>query len=272
MTDNIQAVIDTAIASAEPDALTTGTIYAYNLGDRIHLVDLTGDEYRDKPTRKTGNVYVEDLDSFTHYYNKHADADTEIYVDVAKHRITAVLDAHTGPDGARWQQHRLILQMATADRWNDWARNNGQNLGQYAFAEYIEEHLDDIREPAAATMLEIAQTFQAATKVKFSSAVTLSNGDRRLNWEETTDASAGNGGKLQVPSVFTIGIAPFDWCQPYAVNARLRYRIQNGQLLISYLLDDPKAVIKDAVLDIVNQLEEQLKVKVMRGTPIGTTA
>lgn len=256
--DNVKTIVDTAIAACAPTTLEPGKIYGWVTPDgTLEQIDLTGDDYRDQPKHKTGTTVVEDLDSFLEYFRKHCDADSELYVDINRHTITAVLDANQR-SAARWGGHRLVLKMATADRWNDWAGMNRKGMSQIAWAEFLEDHLEDIRVPDAATMLEIAQTFQANTKVTFKSAAILSNGDRRLQWEETTDASAGAGGKLQVPSSFTIGVAPFDFADPYEVTARFRYRIGGGKLEVSYLLDDPAAVIRDAVLDIVKQLEAKL--------------
>src|SRR5207244_11331176 len=133
-----------------------------------------------------------------------------IYVDIKRHTITGVLDAHTDEhwdQGARWGQHRIILAMPVSQRWADWTSRDRKAQRQLDWAEFIEDHLDDIRSPAAADMLETAQTFQTSTKVKFGSTQVLANGDRRLIWEETTGATAGEGGKLTVPATFTIGIA-----------------------------------------------------------------
>lgn len=270
--DNIQAVIATAKDTTPPQLVEPGKLYLVPDGNGgRELVDLSDDEYLPTPRRKTGNVFVDDLDSFLTYFRKHSTSDSEIYVNVDKARITAVLDAHTR-DGADWGQHRLILRMTPTDRWADWTGGDRKKFSQVAFAEYIEDHLDDIREPAAATMLEIAQTFEANTKVKFSSGANLGNGDRRLQWEETTDAKAG---KLDVPTHFTIGVAPFDFADPYEITARFRYRIESGALYITYLLNDPAAVVRDAVLDVVTNLETALTVsghdepshRVMRGIP-----
>jgi uncharacterized protein YfdQ (DUF2303 family) len=269
--DPIQTIVNTAVATTPPRELETGKIYGWLAPDgHLHQVDLTGDQYRDQPRHKTGKVYVDDLDSFLHYYTKHSDNDSEIYVNVRRHHLTAVLDAHHhgATEAARWQQHRLVLTLPTTDRWDAWMGMDRKEMGQRQWAEFLEEHVDDIRDPDAATMLEIAQTFQAATKVKFSSTQILSNGDRRLNWEETTEASGGAAGKLQVPAVFKIGVAPFDFAQPYELSARFRYRVESGNLRVAYLLDDPAAVIRDAVLDVVKAVEEQLGgVKVMQGSP-----
>lgn len=274
--DNAQTIVDTAIATTDPATLEPGKIYGWlTPAGQVHQIDLSGDDYRDQPKLKDGTTVVEDLDSFLNYWGKHSDADSELYVNIKAHTITAVLDANQR-DGARWGQHRLLLKMATSDRWNDWASNDRQPVKQLAWAEFIEDHLEDIRDPDAATMLEIAQTFQANTKVKFGSTAILSNGDRRLQWEETTDASAGTSGKLQVPTEFKIGVAPFDFADAWELTARFRYRVESGQLYVTYLLNDPAAVIRGAVLDIVAKLEQALSPagdnatpshKVMRGAP-----
>lgn len=265
--DNVQTIVDTATAAAGPSELEPGKIYAWLTPDGVvSQVDLTSDKYHDNPKRKIAKVYVEDIESFLTYWAKHNDAGSDLFVNVNSHYLTAVLDAHT-TDGARWAEHKIVLELKTTDRWNAWANHDRKPLRQVVFAEFIEDHLDDIREPAAASMLEIAQTFQAATKVKFSSSITLGNGTRRLNWEETTDSRAGESGKLDVPAAFKIGIAPFDFAEQYEITARFRYRIDSGQLYITYLLDDPTAVIRDAVLDIVKQVEDKTKRKVMRGAP-----
>ena len=273
--DNIQAVIATAKDTTPPQLVEAGKLYLVPDGNGgRELIDLTDDEFLPTPRRKAGNVYVDDLDSFLVYFRKHSTPASEIYVNVDKAKITAVLDAHT-ETGADWGQHRLILRMTPTPRWADWTSKDRTALKQIQFAEFIEDHLDDIRSPDAATMLEIAQTLQGSTKVKFSSSVRLSNGDRRLQWEEQTDAHAGEAGKLQVPAEFTIGVAPFDFADPYEVKARFRYRIESGALYITYLLDDPAAVVRDAVLDVVIHLEEALtddgaeepSHRVMRGIP-----
>lgn len=273
--DEVATIVDTAIATVPPQQVEPGKIYLTPTGDGGRDVwNFTGDEYLDHPKRKTGSVYVDDLNSFLIYFRKHSTPASEIYVNVDKHYITAVLDAHH-TDSADWGQHRLILRMTPTDRWAAWTGNDRTALKQVQFAEFIEDHLDDIRTPDAATMLEIASTLQASTRVKFSSSVRLSNGTRRLQWEEQTDAHAGEAGKLEVPAEFTIGVAPFDFADPYEVTSRFRYRIESGALFITYLLDDPTAVVRDAVRDVVTRLEEALTLdgmdrpshKVMRGTP-----
>lgn len=261
------AIAETARLTTTPHELEPGKIYAVQTPTSVQIIDLDLDKYRDTPRRKTGTVRVEDLDSFFAYWEKHSDDASEVFVDVDRHTVTAVLDADTA-DGARWGQHRLVLGLKTTDRWADWTHYDRQELRQVQFAEFIEDHLDDIRAPAAAEMLEIATTFQAATKVRFTSNVRLSSGQRTLAWEESIEAKSGETGKLTVPTEFMIGVAPFDFCEAvFEINARFRYRMNNGNLVVLYLLDDPARAVRDAMLDLVTQIQDKTQRTVMRGTP-----
>lgn len=239
----------------------------------IRTIDLGDDEYAfraDRPRRKEGTVTVRDVDSFALYYGKHADPATEVYVDLDAGIVTAVLDAHEGDiDAPRWGGHRLQLVMTHTEPWKRWTRNNRRYMSQVDFAEFLEDNLPDIApEPVpAARMLEIARTFQAKTRVNFSSGVVAESGDIRLRYEETTDASGGAKGDLAVPRAFAVGVAPFDDCDPYKIEARLRHRIQGSALHLSYILDRPEDVIRDAVKTVVTKVEEATGATIMRGSP-----
>jgi uncharacterized protein YfdQ (DUF2303 family) len=285
--DGAQAIIGVAQQATEPHTLDLGEYHVVHAGDgTLREIDLTSDQYLEAPKRKKGTVIVSDLGSFTHYWGRHHDGDSEVFVDVEKMRITAVLDAHAaGWEGdARWQSHRLVLQAKPTQEWADWTTQDGREQGQRTWAEFIEEHIKSFVEPNAATMLEIAQNFQTSTTLKFGSTVVLQNGDRRLTWDEKTDASAGASGSLQVPAEFTVGLQPFDWSERFKVGARFRYRVEGGNLKVQYLLTEPAEVIKAAMLDLVTQAEKALNpdrteddtapldFKVMVGTPIAAGA
>lgn len=265
------AVIETAITQVEPDLLQPGKVYGYKFRDRVETVDLTGDEYRDLPKRKQGRVVVDDVAAFAQYHAKHADTESEVYADIDRGTITAVLDAHTGlDDGARWAEHVLILQLRHTEQWKTWASQNRQFMTQQDFAEFLEENLVDIAPGGpvdAATLLEVATNFQAKQKVSFSSGTVLASGDIKLNYQEETDASGGAKGTFQVPKTFLLGLAPFDDTDPYKITARFRYRIQHSKLAMGYILDRPEDVVRDAVKTVVTKVEEATSIKVMRGKP-----
>ncbi|WP_166427777.1 DUF2303 family protein [Nonomuraea mesophila] len=272
----IQVAQEAARAAAGATPLDIGTVYMVPTADGPRLLDLDTTEHRQRlaaPRRKTGRTVVEDVGSFLAYFRKHADADTETYVNVHARAITAVLNAPTA-DAPRWGDHRLILQLCTTDAWDAWAGNDRRWLPQREFTDFLEEHLSDIREPAAAELLEIATTFHAKTTVKFASATRLASGDANLVWEETTDASAGAKGNLKVPTEFKIAVkclelpvAEGEDPVVYGLGARFRYRIERGELRVMYLLDDPAAVLRDAVLAVVGQVEKAAEITILRGMP-----
>ena len=261
-----QTIVDTALLAAKPEALEPGKYYAFHTRNGVQQVDLTGPEFTGTPPRKSGTTTVRDADSFRKYYEKHADTDTEVYANVERLSVTAVLDAHTA-DTARWGGHRLLLALAKTDAWGQWTSHDGKLMGQEQFAEFLEDHLAELVEPDAATMLEIAQSFQAASKVDFQSGTRLATGQRQFAYVETTTAKAGQKGQLTIPETFIIGLVPFEGSAPYKLTARLRYRIVDTQLRIGYKLERPADTLTAAFQDVVNEIDEAIEQPVMNGTP-----
>lgn len=280
MTDqnHAQAVIDIARASTEPHKVEPGSIYIVQGPHGLQTVDLTGDEYRDNPRHKTGHPRVADVASFAQYYAKHSDSASEVFADLDAATVTAVLDAHLGRDntpdayageGARWQAHRLTLTLVKTPPWVTWTGSDRKFMSQAAFAEFIEDNAADVAPGGpctAADLLEMAQKFQAHTKVQFSSGKRLKSGETQLVYSETIDAKAGERGTIEIPDAFELALAPFEDCDPYRVKARFRYRLTDGAVLMAYHLNDPARTFRDAVLQVVTKAEEECGgVRIMRG-------
>ncbi|MFC4912558.1 DUF2303 family protein [Actinomadura gamaensis] len=270
------ALVEQARQAAGPALLDTragGELAVFHTPAGLRVVDLDAEEYEtraERPRRKQGTTLVRDIASFAQFYAKHSDEASEVYADLDRGFITAVLDADE-PDAPRWAGHRLVLELTPTEAWNRWSSINRRLIPQVEFAEFLEDNLLDIA-PApvpAAQMLEIAQTFQARTRVAFSSGVVSSSGDIRLKYEETTDASGGAKGDLAIPRTFALALSPFDDCDPYKIDARLRYRIEGGKLRLMAILDRPEDIIRDAVKTVVAKVEETTGAKVMRGRPAG---
>ncbi len=269
-TDNLQAVIDTALRSAEPAELATGRVYAWlTPGGGVQKIDLTGDDYRDTPARKSGITTLRDVGSFLAYHAKHSDDATEVYADAEALTITSVLDAHTG-DTARWGRHRAVLALRTTKAWTEWLASSGRLMDQETFANFLEDHLPDLLEPDAATMLEIAQSIQAATKANFQSGTRLTSGERRLVYTEETTAKAGQRGELTIPETFVIGLKPFEGADGYRLTARFRYRINGGNLQLGYKLERPEDVQQSAFADVLAAVTAAVEQPVMNGSPART--
>ncbi|MGW3025828.1 DUF2303 family protein [Streptomyces sp. NPDC001221] len=261
-----QTIVDTALRSAPPAELTPGKVYAFHTAGGVHKVDLTGEEYRDAPTRKKGTTTVRDAESFLAYWAKHHDDASEVYADSERLTVTAVLDANT-PDAARWAGHRLHLALRETTAWKQWLHMDGELMKQETFAEFLEDHLPELLEPSSADMLEIAQSFQAAVKVDFQSASRLSSGQRQFQYVETVQSKAGQKGQLTVPETFVIGLVPFEGSEGYKLTARLRHRIGQDGLRLGYKLERPDEIRRTAFADVVAAVGEQINTAVMNGSP-----
>lgn len=263
-----KAIIDVSRESTTPHHVEAGSLYVVQGAYGHTVVDLTGDQYREYPERKHGTVNVRDVASLALYYGKHSDVDSEVFTDLDAATITAVLDAH-GND-ARWQAHRAVLTMERTPQWVTWTGKNKIKMTQQAFAEFIEDNAPDIAPGGpctAADLLELAQQFQAHTRVSFSSAKRLKDGQTQLTYAETIEAKAGERGTIEIPDAFELAVAPFEDCAPYRVKARFRYRLNGGDLAMFYQLNDPDTVFRHAVLDVVAKAEEACKTIIMRGRP-----
>ncbi|WP_328436963.1 YfdQ family protein [Streptomyces sp. NBC_00444] len=261
-----QTIVDTAVRTLTPHQLTPGNYYAFNTPTGIERVDLTGDQYKDAPSRKAGITTVRDFASFIAYWEKHADDNSEVYADVERLAITAVLDAHTA-DAPRWSGHVLRLELRKTEAWTQWLQLDGKLMGQEQFAEFLEDHLPELREPAAAEMLQIAQSIQGVAKAEFQSGTRLSSGERKLAYVETIQAKAGQKGELTIPETFTVGLVPFEGSDGYELTARLRYRINGGPLQLAYKLERPADTLRAAFGDVVTAIAEEINTAVMNGSP-----
>ncbi|MFF7946974.1 DUF2303 family protein [Streptomyces griseorubiginosus] len=266
LTDNAQVIVDTALRSTAPHDLEAGKYYAFVTPGGLQKVDLTGPEYTGKLARKTGTTTVRDAESFLAYWTKHRDDNSEVYADNERLTVTAVLDANAA-DEPRFGGHRLHLALRETTAWKQWLRNDGELLDQETFAEFLEDHVPEVLEPAGAEMLEIAQSFQAAQKVDFQSAARIGSGQRQFQYVETIQSKAGQKGQLTVPETFVIGLIPFEGSDGYRLTARLRYRIGQQGLRLGYKLDRPDEIRAKAFADVVKAIGEQIDTAVMNGTP-----
>lgn len=226
----------------------------------------------DRPRRKKGTVHVQDAISFIRYVEKHQLPGTEVYADAARQRLVAVVNAHDASEGpsendAGHGDHRVALELIPTEEWKTWTSLDKKPLNQQAFAEHLEDNAADVIHPDAATMLEIASSLIATNGVNFKQAVRLDNGQVQVRYEETTSARAGHAGDLEIPQVFTIAVAPFVGSEPVEVTARFRYRINGGNLALSYALLRPEQIARQAFLDHVEAVADAITPPVFQGRP-----
>lgn len=267
ITNDTQAIIDVAQEAAEPTDLEAGVAFSILVPPGAEHKVFDTDDRLPAPARKKGHPRFFTAESLSTYVKDHQVDGTALYADVDRTTIAAILNGHEPAAGAGWGDHRATLTLRPTEEWKRWCGRDGKIEGQKAFAEHIEDCLADIVEPEGAVMLELAQSFQAATSVNFRQANKLADGQRQLVYEETIEARAGQRGEITIPEVFVIGVAPFEGSAGFRINARLRYRMSEGKLAIGYVLDRPDKVARAAFDDVLTEVETTTGLKSFAGTP-----
>lgn len=72
---------------------------------------------------------------------------------------------------------------------------------------------------------------------------------------------------MQIPEVFKIGIPVLEGGPRYSVQARLRYRIDGGALVMWFDLLRPHKIIEDAVLAVWKDIEAGTGTAILNGDP-----
>jgi uncharacterized protein YfdQ (DUF2303 family) len=262
-----ESIADIAQLATRPHELDPAKLYVHlePKDAAVEVLDL--EEYLDKPRRKRGTPVFWDAPSMAAYVNKHKDARTTLYMTDQNDRylVQGILDGHSA-DEPGWGRHQAILEMRKTDAWSRWLAKDNNLIGQEDFAEHIERNLIDIQKRSGADLLELAQTFQATTKVDFRESKQLASGQRQFQYVEETEAR-GQRGELTIPKEFELGIAPFEGCDPYRIVARLRYRLREGKLALGYVLDNPRDVERQAFRDVVDHLSEACQLEALYGRP-----
>lgn len=262
-------------------ALAGAATSVHESGDYMHAIVPQGykleniskavEAMQPTPRRKSGDVRLKSIESLMLYCHEQELADGAakqafIYADPDQRLITAIFNDH-GDTEPGWRDHRATFKAEFTPEFTKWLSKDKNQFGQTEFAEFIEDNMADITEPAAVALLEMATTIQAKTDINFSSAKRLQNGQVQLAYTETIDARAGANGAMEIPKEFTIGVRLFKNGDGYKLRARLKYRLNGGSVKFWYELDRPERAIEDAFNGYVSKLAEDSAYRVLIGTP-----
>lgn len=202
------------------------------------------------------------VSSLIAYVKKYEDDRTAIFADNTKTKVVAVLDYHKAPTLPEWGKHKAVYDCPYSKEWLAWTKQDGQPLNQIVFGEFIENHIGDIAAvsetypgPSGVELLEMVLAFQETRKSEFKSVKRLHDGTTQFAY---TDEKTG-GGNTTLPEKISLAIAPFHNGNPYKVDARFRYRIKEGQLILWYELIDPEKIVEHAFSEIVTELQNALE-------------
>lgn len=220
-------------------------------------------ELRESPPHVNASVTVTSAAAFLAYFNRFANPDSTILVDIEKAKIHGVIDYHIQEDDIVLPQHgkhTVTYPCPLTPEAKKWFDNHKVAMNQADFAQFIEDGLLEIIEPSGSEMLEIASTLQAKNAVNFRSGVRLDNGQAQMTYEENIQGSAGVSGQLNIPQKIAIALRIFRGDDvAYRIEANFRYRIKEGKLSMWYELIRQHTAREDAVKQIIETIKNGMK-------------
>lgn len=169
---------------------------------------------------------------------------------------------------AGWGDFTATYDCPVSVEWKRWTEKSQHNVDQKKgmeqaeFMAFLEDNLLDVTNPASGLLLQAVQSFEARKDASIKSATRLDNGSVVFNYTETIN-EVPQEGKLSLPSLFTITVPVFDGGAKYEQDARLRYRISSGKLILWYELVSPHKNLEHAFNGVLSQVNEGVE-----GTPV----
>lgn len=210
---------------------------------------------RPLPSRQQGTAILHSADSLlTHMETQVCEATAFVYADIDARTLTAVYD--DAKAGKGWRQWRAQFKAELTPEFAKWLKFNENRFSQVEFAEFIEDNIADLPGTIGGTLLKVATTISATTGIQFASARRLHDGQTQLVYNETINATAGDG-EITIPPMFTLGLRVFKGdSEFYAINARLKYRLNGGGVTFFYELDRHERALEDAFNGYVEKVRE----------------
>jgi len=211
------------------------------------------------PRRPTGTVKVLGEASFVHAVNRWGDdATTTVYVDTARKQMTAVLNDVKPDSIPGWRDWRVVYTVPISEAFAPWVDADGALVGQVDFAQFIEENMGAVAEPAGRDLYAIVTTLEGSVEATWKHRHRDADGSRTFHYAEESTAAAGEAGDLTVPPTFTLVVPVFEGGEPREIVAKLRYRVNGGKLLLGFVLTGLGEIVRDEFQAAVERVQDGL--------------
>lgn len=246
-------------ALSKPQGFTGNTDYhVVPKGFDVQALQGIMEPFMTRPLRIRATRDFRTPDSFSAYVNRFKQTSTVLLGNPVEMFISAIIDYHEAADKPEWCLHIAQVQLTRTPEWTMWLDHNKKRMGQVDFAEFIENASMWINKPPAADLLQIARHMSSKRKMEFDSAVNLQDGTMRFKYLEESAT-----GTMEIPEEFSIRLRLFQGGLASVVEARFRYRINSGQLVIWYELKQPEEIERQAFEPMVAKIEKETGIKVL---------
>jgi len=192
------------------------------------------------PEFVTASEIVVEPESFKQYVIDFKTSSAICQASLGQNRIVAILDYHgharTG-DADRAvpgrAAHKVTLLCPFDLDYAAWKKIFDKPMAQGEFGNVLEDLIHTVHEPPLADLQEAIDSLQIDKSVRFQSRVNRRNGNVTFAYEEVEEgssASNGQGGSVSLPEVVKIVTPIFQGGKPVELVAKLRYRLEKGQV------------------------------------------
>jgi uncharacterized protein YfdQ (DUF2303 family) len=235
----------------------------------LELVDLTEHQV---PLDYRSNACFDDLHSFIEYVNEYQRQGAHVFArttptEIFLRAVLSYTDKDGGnPDGVPVDTRReaTLAHFATIEsqQLKAWRSKDGHSMSQVEMSEWLDSRSRDIAQPAAADVLELIQNFESKRDVHFKSTMRLTDGSISVAFE---DKEKSTKSQLEFPSELTLSVPLFRHLPPTFLGVKLRYRVNDGTLRLSYLLQDLEHVFDDEIGHAIERVKQTTKLPVYLG-------
>lgn len=244
------------------------------------------DKYLSAPRRRNGTAQLDSIDSFIDHTNRFKTGSSAIFLSNSDlgPRLTTVLNYHhesaTTPDALPdFGDHRSFYKFPYSEEWLKWSDIDGKILDTLDFAEFIDERLIDIMPPndtllrlteapepseidqVLSRMLkaqrgrigqpedlqELSQGIRVHSTEDVQHTIKIETGEAKLQISAVHESTTNRAGdKIDIPTMFLIGIPVFQRDARYEIPVRLRYRKRGDHIIWSFHMLRPDIFFDDA--------------------------
>lgn len=250
------AALGDAKEHSTPDALPYAVVPA---GCRIERLPVA-----ETPKRNAFTARMGDAASFITYVADHAGDNTRLYATLKPAVFLALFDDVAIDNEPAWRGWRCEYAPQFSREWATWMGADKRKFTQTEFAEFLQDNLPDVVKPPGAELLELALNFEASINGTFVSAQRMDNGNVNFSYRVDTAQAAH---AVQMPSAIALALPVFEGDALREMQARLKWRIEQGKLTISYEIVRPHKVMEQAFMDTWARIAEGTNMTILRGRP-----
>lgn len=230
---------------------------------------------QEKPRRKRANLLMNDCGSFIEYAKRQGSlASSAIYcaIDYANTEVKfygVLNDFGDEPAETAWRDHIARFRPEFSEEWERWVSHDQKHFSQTDIAHFLEENSRNIASvenmPTGAQMLEMVLDFEAKQDMRFKSAIRLQNGAVEMCFVQNDDNETL--AKMKMFERFSIGIPVFWNGDAYQLDARLKYRVNNGKVVFWYEIIRKDKVFEAATESLITTIKEKTGMQFYFGNP-----